>query len=179
MRFRDQVRSQHNENKLFVMIVDECHVGITANQAHDMIVNDFSWACGDEAQRSKCDKAGVPHHSSGELLDQLNLVTILVSATPYNLLTSQSRLPHRYLAGDSHSGIQLACPGYELGHAYDVFEKDGTGAWYSKQQHGVRLTAQDVQSLHHTKVIRSCLTSLHQVLVVTLARFYVSHMSEA
>ena len=59
---------EQNKNKLFVLIVDECHVGIKAHQAHDMIVNDFSWGDKDQAQRSKCDKSGMPHASSGMTL---------------------------------------------------------------------------------------------------------------
>ncbi|DBA71017.1 TPA: hypothetical protein ACH3X2_011447 [Trebouxia sp. C0005] len=136
MRFRDQVKDSSNENKLFVMIVDECHVGITANQAHDMIVNDFSWANGDEAQRCKCDKSGVPHPSSGQLLHQHNLVTILVSATPYNLLTSKSRLPLKYISCDPNNA---ACT---------IYQKNlDTGHWHSSSKG--TLTDQGARKLQH------------------------------
>ena len=138
MRFRDQVKDPDNGNKLFVMIVDECHVGITANQAHDMIVNDFSWGNGDEAQRCKCDKLGKPHPSSGELLSQDNLVTILVSATPYNLLTNKSRLPLKYIFCDPKDS---ACT---------VLRKDSaTDVWCGSKW---KLTAQQVTGLQHQKV---------------------------
>ncbi|KAK9815938.1 hypothetical protein WJX72_012295 [[Myrmecia] bisecta] len=68
-------------NKLFVMIVDECHWGVTPAHAHDAFVNDWQE---DELKR-------------GELLESVNLVTLLVSATPYALLTNRSRIPEKYL----------------------------------------------------------------------------------
>ena len=139
MRFRDQVKDPNNENKLFVMIVDECHVGITANQAHDMIVNDFSWDNGDEAQRCKCDKSGVPHPSSGELLRQDNLVTMLVSATPYNLLTSKSRLPLKYIFSDPNNA---ACTIFQkdLATAQRQGEIDSSGSNGSAASEGIMVT---------------------------------------
>lgn len=150
IRFRDQVRDPCNQDKLFVMIVDECHFGITANQAHDMIVNDFSWDDGENAQRSKCEKAGKPHATSGELLKQPNLVTILVSATPYNLLTNMSRLPHDFLVSDAQDQWLSA----DLGtlYAYDVFEKESdSDSWYSPHC-DTRLSASQVQRLQKEKV---------------------------
>ncbi|DBB00174.1 TPA: hypothetical protein ACH3X1_014010 [Trebouxia sp. C0004] len=140
VRFRDQVKDPKNENKLFVMIVDECHAGITASQAHDMIVNDFSWGNGDEAQRCKCDKSGEPHPSSGELLSQHNLVTILVSATPYNLLTSKSRLPFKYIFCDPNNA---GCT---------ILRKDlATDVWHSSKR---ALTAQEVWGLQNQKLLQ-------------------------
>lgn len=150
MQFRDQVRDPVNQDKLFVMIVDECHFGITANQAHDMIVNDFSWADGKDAKRSKCDKAGRPHATSGKLLEQRNLVTILVSATPYNLLTNMSRLPLEFVVSDAQEQWDFA----ELGtlHANDTFQQQpGMDTWQSSHCDTV-LGAAQIQSLKTDKV---------------------------
>lgn len=150
MRFRDQVRDPANKDKLFVMIVDECHFGITANQAHDMIVNDFSWADGKDAKRCKCDKAGKPHATSGELLKQDNLVTILVSATPYNLLTRMSRLPHNFVVSDAQESWDVA--GLGTFHATDTFQhQPGTDTWQSAH-HGTILAAAHICRLQTDKV---------------------------
>ena len=53
------------------MIADECHWGALQNKAHDNLINDR------------------------ELLSAENVVVLLVSATPYCLLTLDSQVPER------------------------------------------------------------------------------------
>ena len=53
---------------LFVLIADECHWGPTTGGQHDKFVND------------------------PELVEAANVLILLVSATPYNVLTCKSRL---------------------------------------------------------------------------------------
>lgn len=95
----------HNSNKLFVMIVDECHYGATLGQAHDTYVNDYNWLDDDDSiqhgpQKDRSDKLSrrgeaKPTRSQhcGKLLQQENFLTLLVSATPYSMLTDSSRIP--------------------------------------------------------------------------------------
>ena len=57
-----------NPAVLFVLIADECHWGPTVGGEHDRFVND------------------------PELIEAANVLTLLVSATPYNVLTRNSRI---------------------------------------------------------------------------------------
>ena len=66
---------QEKPNTLFVIIADECHWGITKDKeekpsAHNLFVNEW---CKDESPQ--------------------NVVVVQISATPFNLLTQNSRLP--------------------------------------------------------------------------------------
>ena len=67
---------QENPKTLFVIIADECHWGITKDKeenkpsAHNLFVNEWC-------------KGNSPH----------NVVVVQISATPFNLLTQNSRLP--------------------------------------------------------------------------------------
>ncbi|XP_068762680.1 uncharacterized protein [Montipora capricornis] len=66
---------QQNPQTLFVVIADECHWGITKDKsrkssAHNLFINEW---CKDDSPR--------------------NVVVVQISATPFNLLTSNSRLP--------------------------------------------------------------------------------------
>lgn len=84
------------QKRLHVMVVDECHYAATLGQAHDAFVNEFKWQGADEdgvwgpckgPERKR-------HQAAGAILDQENLVTLLVSATPYCVLSQQSRIEH-------------------------------------------------------------------------------------
>ena len=55
---------------LFVIIADECHWGITKDKAHNLFINEW---CKDNSPR--------------------NVVVVQISATPFNLLTTNSRIP--------------------------------------------------------------------------------------
>ena len=67
---RLKVEVRDKPNTLFVIVADECHWGITqGEQAHNRLINDWN----DE--------------------DHVNVIVLQVSATPYNLLTKNSRLP--------------------------------------------------------------------------------------
>ena len=66
---------QENPSTLFVIIADECHWGITKDKeekpsAHNLFINEW---CKDESPK--------------------NVVVVQISATPFNLLTQNSRLP--------------------------------------------------------------------------------------
>ena len=61
---------------MYLMIADECHWGVNAAGAVDKIVNDQA--------------------NGSELLRQTNFFRLLVSATPYAILTTASALPVVY-----------------------------------------------------------------------------------
>ena len=63
-----QMEAEKNKNQLYVLVADEAHWGITPDSAHDRFVN------------------------STELARLANVVVLLVSATPANLLTKDSRI---------------------------------------------------------------------------------------
>ena len=69
---------------LHVVIADECHSAITLNGAHDYFINDRH----DKA----LDKTYKGEDRKGELLDCDNLLVLLVSATPYNVVAKHSYL---------------------------------------------------------------------------------------
>ncbi len=72
--FHDFVtEAQTNQKQLFVLVADEAHWGITPNSSHDFFVN------------------------STKLAELPNVIVLLVSATPANILTSDSRIPHQFL----------------------------------------------------------------------------------
>ena len=74
--FQELKRAIHEKpNTLFVIIADECHWGITKDKeekpsAHNLFINEW---CKDQSP--------------------LNVVVVQISATPFNLLTQNSRLP--------------------------------------------------------------------------------------
>ena len=67
--FKERVK-RHPET-LFIIISDECHWGALQGKPHDLYVNDV------------------------DLCQRENVVVLLVSATPYCLLTADSRLPQK------------------------------------------------------------------------------------
>ena len=76
---------QENPKTLFVIIADECHWGITKDKdqkpsAHNLFINEW---CKDDSPK--------------------NVVVVQISATPFNLLTKNSRLPEErcLLLGDA------------------------------------------------------------------------------
>ena len=93
--FYNQATDPANSKKLFVMIVDECHYGATLQQAHDTYVNDCNWldAEGRPQHGPQRDRAICRHAGQAKLLQQTNLLTLLVSATPWTMLTDSSRIP--------------------------------------------------------------------------------------
>jgi hypothetical protein len=70
-QFKKKVIS--NPETLFLMVVDECHWGCNLSGIHNTMVNDE------------------------ELSQKENLFTLLVSATPYNVLSDKSRIEEKYL----------------------------------------------------------------------------------
>ncbi|KAK9820350.1 hypothetical protein WJX72_009343 [[Myrmecia] bisecta] len=109
--------------------VDECHWGITRQGAHDAFVNDF------RPDLTQSDAAGkgerVPADDSGQQLDRQNLVTLLVSATPYALLTRKSRIPEQYLVKKASKIPQSDQTQLQL-RDRDIIkyiEQRGGGAW--------------------------------------------------
>ncbi|KAL3131249.1 hypothetical protein ABBQ38_000546 [Trebouxia sp. C0009 RCD-2024] len=108
-KFRSKVVHSDNKRKLFVMIVDEAHYYATRGSAHDAFVNDLRWDFGDG--KAMCG----PWPSGAKELpsawpEQQNLITLLVSATPANVLTADSRVPRQYYVpyeSELASAIQL------------------------------------------------------------------------
>ncbi|KAL9644082.1 hypothetical protein ABK040_005548 [Willaertia magna] len=75
-KFRERVKKE--SSTLFVVVADECHYAITKEKAHDKIVNDSE--------------------NNGSILKEAdNLFVLLVSATPYNVLSIDSNIPERYI----------------------------------------------------------------------------------
>ena len=120
--FYGDATNADNKDKLFVMIVDECHYGATDRQAHDTYVNDCNCDLDDGTCHhgpwadKKADK-GRP-----KLLDQRNFLTLLVSATPYCVLSRNSRIPERLYVPHHVTNEQLQQPQYQL-KRQDVLEK--------------------------------------------------------
>lgn len=69
MEFKKRVKAK--PHTLFLMIADECHWGANWKAPHDTYIND-------------------PELNAAE-----NVIVLLVSATPYCLLTLDSRLPEK------------------------------------------------------------------------------------
>ena len=81
--------------RLHIMVVDECHYAATLGQAHDAFVNEFKWQDAGGAVKWGPRKGPERHRhpDAGLILSQENVVTLLVSATPYCVLSQQSRIP--------------------------------------------------------------------------------------
>ena len=94
--FREEVIKRRK--RLFITIADECHWGPKAFQAHDKMVND----CVPEN-----DAVGRSADARGSLLQQENYFVLLVSATPYNVLSRASRIPEEYMFVEDHDELQM------------------------------------------------------------------------
>jgi len=81
-KFKDYVLTEKNKNTLFVIVADESHWGYVQPGAHDNFVND------------------------AQLLEKDNLIVVQVSATPYNNLTMDSRVPWKYISGVVDGNIE-------------------------------------------------------------------------
>lgn len=98
MAFHESV--QADNNCLHVLIVDECHLSATSRQAHDAAVNAFRWI--DDNGRPRMGPTQQlaslqPAATAGDILACDDLVTLLVSATPYAVLSAGSRIPNETL----------------------------------------------------------------------------------
>ena len=96
-------RVENNPDTLFVLIADECHWGITELYAHHLSMTTTSAA--HDRQSALMDSvvhsgAHNEYLNDARLDDKKNVVTLLVSATPYCVLTSDSRVPERHLCKD-------------------------------------------------------------------------------
>lgn len=115
-----------NSNKLFVMIVDECHYGATRQQAHDTYVNDHNWHDdGNHVQHGPQKGRGHRPAGTADLLEQDNFLTLLVSATPYSVLTDSSRIPDSLFVPCQLSSHQLGLARQARLHPLDVLIKKG------------------------------------------------------
>ena len=72
-KFKNGAAQAQHATRLHVFIADEAHWGIKGGSVHDKYVNDST------------------------LMKQPNIVILLVTATPANLLTGSSRVPEVYL----------------------------------------------------------------------------------
>jgi hypothetical protein len=81
-------RAKNDKKKLFVMIFDECHSSNTEYGAMDIFLNDVKRA--------------------GATLQLENVIPVLVSATPYNVLSMDSRVPEMYVGIKSPQRDSLA-----------------------------------------------------------------------
>jgi len=147
-----------NNRKLFVMIVDECHYGATFQQAQDTYVNDYNWQGVDGAsQHGSKGKPNDAKQGPAKMLQRGNVLTLLVSATPYSMLTSKSRLPSSLYV--SHSATTLPEGLKQL----DVLKRQQpSGQWgldeelsKSQQREAITLAPERVQELIGQQV-RAC-----------------------
>ena len=154
-RFRANAVNPDNARKLFVMIVDECHYGATLQQAHDTYVNDYNWLDGSQSPQHgpKKDKLVARPTGKAQLLQQDNVLTLLVSATPYSMLTCSSRLPESMFVPPCQSEVQYTLANERGLKALDVLKKQGS-AWCleptlpsSASERNVLFSAQQVQEL--------------------------------
>lgn len=74
--------------RLFITVADECHWGPKAYQAHDKMVNDYI---------PETDSVASNADARDDLLQQKNYFVLLVSATPYNVLSRNSSIPEEYM----------------------------------------------------------------------------------
>eukprot|EP00741_Cyanophora_paradoxa_P012771 tig00020629_g12336.t1 len=74
-------RAIEEPDTLCVLVADECHWGVGRGSAHDSFVND-----------SNVDS----EYPDARLTDCENVLVLLVSATPGNVLTKKSRIPEKY-----------------------------------------------------------------------------------
>lgn len=130
--FRAEAINPANSKKLFVMIVDECHYGATLQQAHDTYVNDYNWLDDDQMPQHgpKKDKLASLPVGQAKLLEQPNFLTLLVSATPYSMLTRNSRLPNRLFVAHALTQTQQSLADENGLKALDVLQQqDPKGQW--------------------------------------------------
>ncbi len=118
LRLRQEVKDEKNQDVLFVMIFDESHWGIGKGGAHDSILND------------------------NDLLESENVMALLVSATPYNNLTCDSRIPERYVKIDDDA---------EGRHTRVVSEKAGEKVWNGPGKSHSSVRPSDREQLHVIK----------------------------
>jgi len=160
--FRSEAINPANSKKLFVMIVDECHYGATLQQAHDTYVNDYNWLDDDQMPQHgpKKDKLASLPTGQAELLQQRNFLTLLVSATPYSMLTRNSRLPNRLFVAHSLTQAQQLLADENGLKALDVLQQqDPKGQWclearspLAAQAGVVSVSATSVAKLIHHQV---------------------------
>ena len=123
--FRSETINPANSKKLFVMIVDECHYGATLQQAHDTYVNDYNWLDDDQMPQHgpKKDKLASLPTGQAKLMQQKNFLTLLVSATPYSMLTCNSRLPNRLFVAHALTQSQQSLADENGLKALDVLQQ--------------------------------------------------------
>ncbi|DBB08167.1 TPA: hypothetical protein ACH3X3_008354 [Trebouxia sp. C0006] len=98
--------------RLFITIADECHWGPKAFQAYDKMVNDYA-----EGQA-----AGSSGSVQDGLLQQENYFVLLVSATPYNVISRASLIPEEYMV--------IATPNTPGLQQHDILhQRDRLGSW--------------------------------------------------
>lgn len=85
-------------NRLFITVADECHWGPKAYQAHDKMVND---------NEPEEEAAGTSAGARDSLLQQENYFALLVSATPYNVISKGSHIPEEYMVIADQGRLRL------------------------------------------------------------------------
>ncbi len=129
--------AEDNPNKLFLIIADEAHwgtsdVGLSGNNANNSFVNMWTNA-------------------------NYNVIVLLVTATPWNLLTNRSRIPAIYVADNKDD----TCP-------FTVIDALGRRTWRTSGGQDVTAEVGTVKELHVMKWHESIDTSLKRGLLVTL-----------
>ncbi|KAL0047438.1 hypothetical protein WJX82_003437 [Trebouxia sp. C0006] len=153
--FRAKVMHDDNKQKLFVMIVDEAHHAAVRRGAHDAYVNDLKWRAGKAEPKHGAwqSKAASPKiEVPGDWSDQKNLITLLVSATPANVMTADSRIPRQYY-------VPKGLPRQQLQQYSVIKPKDGASEnarlAITQWECGHRAVGVDhLQSLIKDKVVR-------------------------
>lgn len=146
-----------NHHKLFVMIVDEAHHRAKRHSAHDAFVNDLRWKikgqgqamCGPWQKDAEEDPSAWPN----------NPITLLVSATPYNVITADSRVPRQYYV--PHESVSGLASELHLQQYSCIKSKDGgyqpktlnQTEWVCNDE---AIPSDDLQKLLREKVSGSC-----------------------
>lgn len=101
-------KAENNKDTLFLIVADEAHWGITnSNSLNTVGSNDRFINVWDDEKYS-------------------NVIVLLVSATPWNLLTANSRIPETFIAMHKQSGEIVAVNEGQLHHLLDQSGKDVT-----------------------------------------------------
>ncbi|PRP75493.1 hypothetical protein PROFUN_10671 [Planoprotostelium fungivorum] len=119
--FIDKV--EKNEKRLFIFVVDECHWGINSKGANDTYVND------------------------PRILKAKNVVVLLITATPWNMYTTGSRLKEENVVKWVRDKKSTADISEKTCHPQLCFSPARTEyrglKWYLKTEHGDRFFRQD------------------------------------
>eukprot|EP00966_Prymnesium_polylepis_P329199 7384943-Prymnesium_polylepis.1 len=122
-------RVEKNPRTLFIIIADECHWGVLQDKPHDRYVNDPS------------------------LCKAENVVVLLVSATPYCLLTADSRLPEKKVSVGEQQLDVHCCSWQDVVVRQRRFVNDDDVEWLEAELRG---RSTEPQSINLVERLKAC-----------------------